>query len=104
MDGVTGVRLEGEGCDPNAPDPPCVPEPGDASLCCYCATFITYQEESDGFLSLRVMNRADLARAKADPDKWNALSKMKEIVETVIDRARVMGDKRYAGKIKKFVV
>lgn len=123
MDGVTGVCMETETDSDNSfgfntPSefnvnsfningnemPDYVPAAGDPSICCYCAELLTYQEESDGSMSLRLFTRSEISRAKDNPDSWHGLMKMKEFVESGIERARIMGDKRYAGKSTKYTV
>lgn len=99
FDSPAGFNLNN---DPNSPD--FIPGPGDPSICCYCATLITYQEEKDGTLSLRLVNRTDMSRLKSDPDAWRGMMKMKEFVEVSIERAKIMGDKRYAGKTTKYTI
>lgn len=119
MDGCTGICMETEsdtekdnsfgfdtpmGFDFNNAPVDFIPGPGDPSICCYCATLVTYQEEPDGTLSLRTLTRADMARVKSDPDAWRGLMKMKEFVEGGIDKAKIMGDRRYAGKTTKHTI
>lgn len=109
MNGCTGVYMEVE---TNQPDnsfgfdddsaPKFHPNPGDPSICCYCGTLVAYQRAENGEMSLYAITRAEISKIKDDqPDLWRGLMELKDFVDSQIDKQRLKGDKKYAGKCTK---
>lgn len=105
MDGVTGIQLQIEGT-PDQPraDIDFTVRAGTKSLCVFCGTMVIFQEDADGKLSLREMNREDIREMKRDLDNWAAFMKTKEMVDLYITISQINGKKRYAGNITKSIL
>lgn len=117
MDGCTGMCMEASNSDNsfgfddfsisenfNKMPGNLTPQPGDPTICCYCASLVSYAEDDQGVLTLRLFRRDEINKWKDQPDAWRALMKMREFVESRIELARIQGDRRYAGSTIKHTI